>query len=92
MHIEKIADNIYEIPKGPKVVKVHDEIKKFDMLVPARVYANDFLLRKIRQDRRPVRRSRLHANRHVSILPSLRHGRWRTILLRGLPGRDKKRD
>jgi tRNA-splicing ligase RtcB len=51
MQIEKIADNVYEIPKGPKVVKIRDDIQKFDMLVPARVYANDFLLRKIKQDR-----------------------------------------
>ncbi len=40
-----------KLPKVRKVVKVHDDIKKFDMLVPARVYANDFLLSKIKQDR-----------------------------------------
>ena len=51
MQIEKIAENIYEIPKQAKVVKIGDDIQKFDMLVPARVYANDFLIKKIRQDR-----------------------------------------
>jgi len=51
MQIEKISDNIYEIPKQSMVVKVHDDIQKFDMLVPARIYANEFLLRKIKIDK-----------------------------------------
>ena len=47
----KIAENIYEIPKDTKVVKVHNKIQHFTMNVPARIYANEALMEKIVQDR-----------------------------------------
>lgn len=49
--IKKIADNIYEIPRDTKVVRVHDEIKTFQMNVPARIYANEELMKQIRVDK-----------------------------------------
>jgi tRNA-splicing ligase RtcB len=47
----KIAENIYEIPKDTKVVRVNGKIQKFEMNVPARIYANESLLEKIVKDR-----------------------------------------
>ncbi|MCP4762849.1 MAG: RtcB family protein [archaeon] len=47
----KISDNIYEIPKDTKVVSVNGKIKKFDMNVSARIYANTQLMDKIKLDR-----------------------------------------
>lgn len=47
----KIAENIYEIPKDTKVVKVNNNIQHFEMEVPARIYANEALMAKIQQDR-----------------------------------------
>lgn len=47
----KIAENIYEIPRDTKVVRVNDNIEKFEMAVPARVYANSTLLEKMKKDR-----------------------------------------
>ncbi|MHA1341294.1 MAG: RtcB family protein [Promethearchaeota archaeon] len=49
--LRKIAENIYEIPKDSKVVNIDGKVKKFDMLVPARIYANEKLLEKIKLDR-----------------------------------------
>ncbi len=46
----KIAENIYEIPRGKKVLRVDGGIKSFDMLVPARLYCNENLLAKIKED------------------------------------------
>jgi len=43
MNVEKIAENIYEIPAHRK--------KNFEMHVPVRIYANDYILNKIKQDR-----------------------------------------
>ena len=51
MKPRKIAENIYEIPAEMKVVKVYNEIKNFQMKVPARIYANDSLMMHISSDR-----------------------------------------
>ncbi|MHA1821470.1 MAG: RtcB family protein [Promethearchaeota archaeon] len=47
----KIAENIYEIPKDTKVVSVHGEVLRFEMNVPARIYANKILLDRMRRDK-----------------------------------------
>lgn len=46
----KIADNIFEIARTKKMSRVEGQVKSFDMIVPARVYANDALLEKIKTD------------------------------------------
>jgi tRNA-splicing ligase RtcB len=51
MEIKKIAENIWEIPPYSKIVKIHNTIKKFQLKVPARVYANDHLIQNIKKDR-----------------------------------------
>jgi len=43
MNVQKIADNIYEIPAHKK--------NNFEMHVKVRIYANDYILNKIKQDR-----------------------------------------
>jgi len=43
MNVEKIADNIYEIAPHKK--------KNFQMNVPVHIYANDYIINKIKQDR-----------------------------------------
>jgi tRNA-splicing ligase RtcB len=47
---KKIAENIYEIPPDMKVIKQQEKISNFEMRVPARIYANEYLLRRIAQD------------------------------------------
>lgn len=51
MNLKKISDFIWEIEPFSKVVKVNNEIKKFQLKVPARVYANDDLIQSIKNDR-----------------------------------------
>ncbi|MHA1727259.1 MAG: RtcB family protein [Promethearchaeota archaeon] len=51
MKLVKIAKNIYEIKKDIKVNRVQGQIQKFEMKVPARIYANENLLEKISGDR-----------------------------------------
>ena len=51
MNIKKIEDNIYEIPPKTLMVRLHGKIEKFEMKVPARIYANEYILNKIKQDR-----------------------------------------
>ncbi len=46
----KIREHVYRIEPDMKVVQFHGKIYKFDMKVPAYIYANDYLLRKIIQD------------------------------------------
>ena len=49
--LRKLEENIYEYPKSSKIIRVKGEIKTFEMNVPARIYANETLVRKIQQDR-----------------------------------------
>ena len=51
MNVNKIADNIYEIPKKALMARVKGKIEKFQMKVPVRIYANDYILEKIKNDR-----------------------------------------
>lgn len=47
----KIQDNIFEIPAQKKIIRVRDKITTFNMNVPARVYANNYLIEKIKKDK-----------------------------------------
>jgi tRNA-splicing ligase RtcB len=51
MNLNKLDDNIYEIPPKTIMVRVHGEIRKFQMRVPAHIYANEYILGRIQQDR-----------------------------------------
>jgi len=51
MQVEKIAENIYEIAPKSLMVRLQGKIEKFNMKVPVHIYANDYILEKIRQDR-----------------------------------------
>jgi len=51
MNVNKIADNIYEIPPKTLMARVKGNIEKFQMRVPVKIYANDYILEKIKQDR-----------------------------------------
>ncbi|HMF33686.1 MAG TPA: RtcB family protein [Candidatus Lokiarchaeia archaeon] len=48
---EKISENIYEIPRDIKVARIGSEIKKFEMNVPAHIYANDYLMELMKRDK-----------------------------------------
>ncbi len=48
---KRIDDNIYEIQPEMKVVKTGEQIMNFTMNVPVRIYANDYLMQRITQDR-----------------------------------------
>ncbi len=51
MELKKIAENIWEISPHLKVSKFHGETKKFQMKVPAHIYANDNLIENIKKDK-----------------------------------------
>ncbi len=51
MDIKKISENIWEISPQTKFQRIYGETKKFQMKVPAIVYANDFLMESIRRDK-----------------------------------------
>lgn len=51
MNVEKIDKNIYEISPKALMVRVGNNIEKFDMKVPAHIYANDYIMEKIQKDR-----------------------------------------
>ena len=51
MNIKKIAENIYEIPPTTLMARVEGTIKKFEMRVPVHVYANEYIMEMIKQDR-----------------------------------------
>lgn len=51
MNVNKIADNIYEIPPTTLMARVEGTIKKFEMRVPVHVYANEYIMEMIKQDR-----------------------------------------
>jgi len=51
MSIEKIAENVYEINPKVLMVRLQGKIAKFQMRVPVRIYASEYLLNQIKQDR-----------------------------------------
>ncbi|MFX1238675.1 MAG: RtcB family protein [Promethearchaeota archaeon] len=51
MNVKKIAENIYEIPPKTLMGRFYGKIEKFQMKVPVHIYANDYILERIKQDR-----------------------------------------
>lgn len=51
MNVNKIDDNIFEIPPQTLMARIKGNIEKFQMRVPVKIYANDYILEKIRLDR-----------------------------------------
>jgi tRNA-splicing ligase RtcB len=51
MNVNKVADNIYEIPKKALMARIEGKIEKFQMEVPVHIYANEYILEKIKNDR-----------------------------------------
>ena len=51
MQVNKIGENIYEITPQTLMVRIQGKIEKFQMLVPVKIYANEYILEKIKQDR-----------------------------------------
>jgi tRNA-splicing ligase RtcB len=51
MNINKIENDIYEIAPKALMVRLQGNIEKFQMKVPVKIYANEYILEKIKQDR-----------------------------------------
>jgi tRNA-splicing ligase RtcB len=51
MNVNKIKDNVYEIPPKTLMARVEGKIEKFQMKVPVHIYANQYILEKIKGDR-----------------------------------------
>ncbi|MFX0001516.1 MAG: RtcB family protein [Candidatus Hodarchaeota archaeon] len=51
MNVNKIDDNIFEISPKTLMARIKGNIEKFQMRVPVKIYANDYILEKIRLDR-----------------------------------------
>ncbi|MFX0018399.1 MAG: RtcB family protein [Promethearchaeota archaeon] len=51
MNVNKVADNVYEIPPKTLMARVEGRIEKFQMKVPVHIYANEYILEKIKGDR-----------------------------------------
>jgi len=51
MNVNKVADNIYEIPPKTLMARIRGNIEKFEMRVPVKIYANEYILEKIKADR-----------------------------------------
>jgi tRNA-splicing ligase RtcB len=51
MNVNKIDENIYEIPQKTLMARVEGKIAKFQMRVPVHIYANEYILEKIKNDR-----------------------------------------
>jgi len=51
MNVNKIEENVYEITPKTLMARIHGNIEKFQMRVPVKIYANDYILEKIRADR-----------------------------------------
>ena len=51
MNVKKIEENIYEISPKTLMARVEGNIEKFQMKVPVHIYANDYILEKIKVDR-----------------------------------------
>jgi tRNA-splicing ligase RtcB len=51
MNVNKVEENIYEIPPKTLMTRIQGNIEKFQMKVPVRIYANSYILEKIKGDR-----------------------------------------
>ena len=51
MNVNKISENIYEIPPKTIMGRIQGKIEKFQMKVPVHIYANDYILERIKLDR-----------------------------------------
>ena len=51
MNVKKIEKNIYEIAPKTLMVRLQGKIEKFQMKVPVHIYANEYILDRIKQDR-----------------------------------------
>ncbi|MFW9823538.1 MAG: RtcB family protein [Candidatus Thorarchaeota archaeon] len=51
MNVNKIEENIYEIPPKTLMTRIQGKIEKFQMRVPVKIYANSYILEKIKGDR-----------------------------------------
>ena len=51
MNVNKVDDNVYEIPPKTLMARVEGRIEKFQMKVPVHIYANEYILEKIKGDR-----------------------------------------
>ncbi len=51
MNVKKIEENIYEITPKTLMARVEGKIEKFQMKVPVHIYANEYILELIKQDR-----------------------------------------
>jgi tRNA-splicing ligase RtcB len=51
MNVNKIEQNVYEIAPSTLMARVEGTIKKFQMKVPVHIYANEYILEKIKLDR-----------------------------------------
>ncbi|MHA1294486.1 MAG: RtcB family protein [Promethearchaeota archaeon] len=51
MKVFKIGENIYNIPPKTIMVRLQGKIQKFEMKVPVKIYANNYILEKIKKDR-----------------------------------------
>lgn len=51
MNVNKVGENIYEIPPKTLMTRIQGNIEKFQMRVPVKIYANNYILEKIKVDR-----------------------------------------
>ncbi|GAB4305763.1 MAG: RtcB family protein [Promethearchaeota archaeon] len=51
MRPRKVGENVYEIAPQLKMVRRNQQIFKYQMMVPARIYANEYLLERMGRDR-----------------------------------------
>jgi len=51
MNVNKVEENIYEIPPKTLMTRIQGKIEKFQMRVPVKIYANSYILEKIKGDR-----------------------------------------
>ena len=51
MNVNKIADNIYEIQPTTLMSRVKGSIESFQMKVPVHIYANEYIMERISEDR-----------------------------------------
>ena len=66
MNVKKIEENIYEITPKTLMVRLQGKIEKFQMKVPVHIYANEYILERIKQDRT------LDQISNVACLPGIR--------------------
>ena len=66
MDIKKIKENVYEIAPTTLMVRIQGNIEKFQMKVPVHIYANKYIIEKIKQDRT------LDQISNVACLPGIR--------------------